>query len=102
MSITALKKSIRLAGSQSALAAKCGTKQSNIWNWLHRDGRVPAEYVIAVCTATDFKVTPHEVRPDIYPNKKDALPSGSSRTRSGVVSEFKADQGPASESKEVA
>jgi len=31
--------------------------------------------VISVCAATDWQVTPYELRPDIYPNPTDGLPA---------------------------
>ena len=30
--------------------------------------------VIDVCAATGWRVTPHELRPDLYPNADDGLP----------------------------
>ncbi|EPE0615628.1 transcriptional regulator, partial [Escherichia coli] len=36
--------------------------------------RVPAEEVIPACEALDWGVTPHELRPDKYPNPTDGLP----------------------------
>lgn len=35
---------------------------------------VPAEHVLAVCELVGLKVTPHQIRPDLYPNPGDALP----------------------------
>jgi DNA-binding transcriptional regulator YdaS (Cro superfamily) len=35
---------------------------------------VPSERVLKVSEATAFRVTPHELRPDIYPNPTDGLP----------------------------
>jgi DNA-binding transcriptional regulator YdaS (Cro superfamily) len=68
-------------GTQAALAAainrlrpdapKLG--QSAISNWLQR-GRVPADQVLAIAQAVDYRVTPHEIRPDLYPNPEDGLP----------------------------
>lgn len=74
MTVKALKQAVSIAGGQSALAKLCGVRQPHIWNWLNRDNRVPAENVLAVCKAVSWKVTPHELRPDIYPNPSDGLP----------------------------
>lgn len=38
-------------------------------------GTVTAERVLAVSRATDWKVTPHDLRPDLYPNPFDAMPA---------------------------
>lgn len=74
--IEPLDKAIQILGGQSALAAKVGVKQAHVWNWLNRQGRrVPAEKVLAVSSSTDWQVTPHELRPDIYPNPTDGLPA---------------------------
>lgn len=40
---------------------------------------VPAERVLAVAAATGWQVTPHELRPDIYPNPCDGLPAHGDR-----------------------
>lgn len=36
--------------------------------------RVPAERVIPLCAATQWAVTPHQMRPDLYPHPCDGLP----------------------------
>lgn len=60
-----LERAVQLAGGQLALAKKIGTTQSRVWNWLNRDSRIPAEFVIPIERATG--VSRHELRPDIYP-----------------------------------
>jgi DNA-binding transcriptional regulator YdaS (Cro superfamily) len=37
--------------------------------------RVPSDKVIALCSFDDWQVTPHDLRPDIYPHADDGLPS---------------------------
>lgn len=80
----ALLRAIELAGSQVNLAAgirsrMAGSKvsQGHISRWLYRvKGPVPpADCVIAIAAAVDFKVTPHELRRDLYPNPTDGLPN---------------------------
>lgn len=61
----ALKEAIAIAGGQTALAAKIGRKQQNIWDWLHNSKRVPAEAVLPIEAATG--VSRHRLRPDLYP-----------------------------------
>lgn len=84
MSKKYLKKAVELASGQVALAAKVRAlmpeskvSQAHVWNWLNseKSPMPPAEYVRAICMAVDGQVTPHELRPDLYPNKTDALPS---------------------------
>lgn len=74
MSTAALKQAIDLAGSQTALAGLICKRQSNIATWLHRDKKVPAEVVIAIAEALDYRVTPHALRPDVYPYPGDGMP----------------------------
>ena len=72
---TSIQKAVDLVGGQTALAIICGVKQAHVWQWLNttKDG-VSAERVIDVAKATDWQVTPHELRPDIYPHPQDGLP----------------------------
>lgn len=64
----ALEKAVELLGSQAELARKIGKKQAHVWNWLHRDRRVPADMAMKIETATDGRVTRHDLRPDLYPD----------------------------------
>jgi DNA-binding transcriptional regulator YdaS (Cro superfamily) len=68
----ALKRVIDLCGSQSALASRLDppAKPQAIQQWK----RTPPERVIGVSRAVNFDVTPHELRPDIYPFPDDGLP----------------------------
>lgn len=52
--------------------------QAQIWKWLNKPKRPvpPSEFVIPICEALDWEMTPHQLRPDIYPNPADALPPG--------------------------
>lgn len=54
---------------QSALARRVGGSvgQGHVWKWI-RAGQVPPEQVLPVVRAVDGRVTPHELRPDIYPD----------------------------------
>jgi DNA-binding transcriptional regulator YdaS (Cro superfamily) len=69
MSDIHLQRAVRIAGGQSALARACGKgcKQQHVWNWIHRDHKVPAEFVLAIERATGGRVSRHQLRPDIYP-----------------------------------
>lgn len=69
----ALKRAIELAGGQTALGQLIEKRQSSVRNWALA-GRIPAEYVIPVSRSLGFKITPHQLRPDIYPHKDDGLP----------------------------
>lgn len=64
-----LQKAIDIAGGQAALARMIGVKQGHVWKWLHKTrAGVPGEQVLPIYHATQGAVTPHELRPDIYPD----------------------------------
>lgn len=68
-----LEKAIKNVGSGSALARRLGVSPMTVSYWRSRSaGIVPVERVIAIFELTG--VTPHELRPDIYPNPTDGLP----------------------------
>ncbi|MGL9724243.1 transcriptional regulator [Sodalis sp. (in: enterobacteria)] len=58
--------------SQSELGRQLGKRPQTISVWFKK--RVPAEWVVSMSKALGWKVTPHELRPDKYPNPTDALP----------------------------
>lgn len=64
-----LKKCIRIAGGQRALARKIGATQQHIYNWMTRDKNIPPKYVIPMEKAVNGAVTRQELRPDIYPKE---------------------------------
>lgn len=72
MELKALEKAIELAGSQAELARRLGKKQAHIWNWLHRDKRVPADMAISIEHAVGGQVTRQALRPDLYPSEQAA------------------------------
>ena len=83
MSKQSLSKAVELAGSQVNLARGireriAGSKigQVHIWGWLNsvKIPVPPAEAVIPIADFLDYRITPHELRPDLYPNPDDALP----------------------------
>lgn len=68
-----LRRAIALAGGQSALARAINSRQQNIWFWLNKSGRVPAEFVLLIEQATQGQVTRSQLRPDIYPESPSEL-----------------------------
>lgn len=69
-----LAKAIKSAGTATKLANMLGIKPMSVSRWKNRyQGVVPADRVLPIFTATG--VTPHELRPDLYPNPTDGLPS---------------------------
>ncbi|HBC7417435.1 helix-turn-helix domain-containing protein [Serratia marcescens] len=68
-----LAKAIKEAGTASKLATLLGIKPMSVSRWKTRyKGVVPADRVLQIFQATG--VTPHELRPDLYPNPTDGLP----------------------------
>lgn len=73
--ITPLQKAIDLCGGQTALACKSDIPQPTISAWVNRfSHRVGVDFVLKVSEATEWKISPHELRPDIYPHRQDGLP----------------------------
>jgi DNA-binding transcriptional regulator YdaS (Cro superfamily) len=73
-----LAKVVEIIGGQKALADAMGhpIKQGHVWSWLNvtKDG-TPPEHVINVSRIVEYKVPPHELRPDLYPHPDDGLPA---------------------------
>lgn len=57
----------------ASIARKIGVSGEAVRKWFV--DKVPADRVLSVSCATDWRVTPNELRPDIYPNPTDALPA---------------------------
>jgi len=83
MSKETLSQAIELAGGQAHLArgirdripsSKIG--QVTVWGWLNEAKMEvpPADAVIPICDFLGWRMTPHKLRPDLYPNPTDALP----------------------------
>jgi DNA-binding transcriptional regulator YdaS (Cro superfamily) len=77
-SVSPIEKAIRAANGQTELArllsAHLGrpVRQGNVWSWLNRTKRVPAEFALPIEIVTGGKVTRHELRPDLYPIERRA------------------------------
>lgn len=84
MSKESLLDAVNLAGGQTLLARGIrerlpGSKvgQVHVWGWLNsvKFEVPPAEVVLAIADFLEYRITPHELRPDLYPNPSDAMPS---------------------------
>jgi DNA-binding transcriptional regulator YdaS (Cro superfamily) len=60
--------------SKAALSVAAGVTRQAVTQWGDSDV-LKAEYVIPVCESLGWKVHPHTLRPDIYPNRGDGLPA---------------------------
>lgn len=63
---------IHIAGSQSELARRLGISLQRLSNWRSRG--IPVDQVLRVAQAVEFKVTPHQLNPELYPNPTDGVP----------------------------
>lgn len=59
--------------SQAQIGRLMGVPQQLISRWLSTS-RFPAGRVLGFCEVMDWSITPHEVRPDLYPNPTDGIP----------------------------
>lgn len=60
------QRAVEILGSQVNLALKLGVNAMTVSQWKRRG--VPGERVIPIYQATGGRVTPHELRPDLYPD----------------------------------
>ncbi|EDJ4782430.1 Cro/Cl family transcriptional regulator [Salmonella enterica] len=72
MKVTVQRKILSVC-SQAGLGRRLGRRAQTVNGWFKN--KVPGELVVRVARAIDWKVTPHELRPDLYPNPTDGLPS---------------------------
>lgn len=73
LNMKALDKAISIAGNASNLAALLDVSAMTVSHWKKRyNGVVPQGRVFPIFQITG--VTPHELRPDLYPNPTDGLP----------------------------
>lgn len=68
----AIDKAINKAGTATRLAELLTVSAMTVSHWRNRyQGVVPADRVLPIYAATG--VTPHELRPDLYPNPSDGV-----------------------------
>lgn len=58
--------------SQTEFARRINVSQGMVWQWLNKRRRVSAEQVLSIESATDGKVSRHDLRPDLYPRDNTA------------------------------
>lgn len=68
--MTGIENAIQVSGSASALGMAIGVSKMAVSLW--KKNGVPSTRVIQIYRATG--VTPHALRPDLYPNPTDGLP----------------------------
>ncbi|HBE9077613.1 transcriptional regulator [Serratia fonticola] len=79
MSKEALLRAIKAVGTTKKFAERLGISQQSVGKWKNkRKGIIPQGRVLEVFAVSG--VTPHELRPDLYPNPTDCLPSDNQST----------------------
>lgn len=68
-----INKAVEFCGGVSALANRINEKANTISMWIQR-GNIPSEKVLSVSKATEYQITPHQLRSDLYPYQFDGLP----------------------------
>lgn len=68
-----IEKSVQILGGQSALARLIGVSQPAVHKW-RKTGIVPVRRAISIARATGWEITPHDLRPDVFPNPTDGMP----------------------------
>lgn len=61
--------------SQPEFAKLLGVSQTIVNSWVRGVKRISSKRVIDICLHSGWIVTPHELRPDLYPHPDDGLPS---------------------------
>lgn len=68
-------KAVRVIGNVSAVSRLFGFRSSqSVANWIGRN-KVPSSRVIKLCELGKWRVTPHELRPDLYPDPVHGIPA---------------------------
>ena len=67
------EQAVMSVGSLTVVAREFKFKSvQSVANWIINN-QVPAERVIHLCALGKWSVTPHQLRPDIYPNPTDGM-----------------------------
>ena len=69
-----IKDAVREAGGASAVARAFNMSRISVYEWITKD-EVPDKRVIRLAELTNWKFTPHQLAPALYPNPSDVLPS---------------------------
>lgn len=59
--------------SQRAIAQGLGVTPQAVNQWFAKSV-IPARFVLKLCEFVGWAITPHEVRPDLYPSELDGMP----------------------------
>jgi len=62
-------------GGRADFAKRVGVSPAYLYQMVRGIRPVPLKRVLAICEASGWKVTPHELCPEIYPHPTDGLPA---------------------------
>ncbi|BDB47333.1 TPA: transcriptional regulator [Escherichia coli] len=65
---------LRALIAQNAIARNLGVTPQAVNQWFSKS-TIPARFVLRVCEVVAWKVTPHGLRPDLYPHPEDGIPN---------------------------
>lgn len=68
-----VKEAIDCAGGVISVAKALDISRISIYEWIEK-GALPAPRILPVSKLGGYKVTPHQLDPEIYPNAADGLP----------------------------
>lgn len=60
--------------TQGELASELGVSQGLVSHWVTERKQIQPEEALALCEFSAWRIRPHDLRPDIWPNPSDALP----------------------------
>lgn len=64
---------ILAAGGAAVVAERLEINPVSVYEWISRD-KLPPARIIPIAELTDWKITPHQLDPIIYPNPTDGIP----------------------------
>lgn len=79
-----IRSRLRSAVSQRAIAKALGISPQAVNQWFSKSA-IPPRYVLPICEMTGWKIVPHEVRPELYPNETDGIPENIALSDSAEV-----------------
>ncbi|ELO0595197.1 helix-turn-helix domain-containing protein [Salmonella enterica] len=68
---------LHLLITQRAIAQNLGVTPQAVNLWFNKAG-IPPRFILPVCELVGWKITPHELSPDLYPHPADGLPDRAS------------------------
>lgn len=68
-----VERAIAEAGGVAPVAERFEINPVSVYEWISK-GRLPAPRVIPLAELTDWKYTPHQLDPILYPNPIDGIP----------------------------